>query len=74
MKFKIETDDPRQALVYLKAPDLLSAWRELTEGQLRRMANKEEHDFQTAQEAVEGIWDLVWAALEDYGIRLEELD
>lgn len=39
---------------------------------LSRKVRKGEHAYKTADEALEGVWEYLWAALQDAGISLDD--
>ena len=51
-------------------------WRvlwDLTETFLRRKVSKGEHDYKTADEALEAVWDEIWRLLEDHGCPIDDI-
>ena len=44
---------------------------DLLEGYLRRKVNKGEHDFKTADEALEAVWDQARELMESRGVSLD---
>jgi hypothetical protein len=66
-------EEEDELYLYMAGPRMYQVLWTLTEHFLRRKVNKGEHDYKTADEALQAVWDEIYKLLDDYNVDLDRV-